>query len=167
MCFKLSSKARHPCFGAKILTPSQWVSMNNPAAEYRKEDLPGTSPGIFTPAVTPNIYERPLTSQVFVPFELREDCLAAVTACLAARMFLDNDLFTPCQFLLSKLKRNCLACMSGEEGKEALADFHSCRSYIPQLMAENCELTCQLFNVTYSERAVQFFYNFLMENSFE
>lgn len=165
-CYKLAPRCRHACFGAKLLTPTEWVRMSNEQNTTQELPVLGNQT-IFTPAVKPNILERPLTSFVFCPIELREDCLAILTSCLAARHFLDHDLFTPAQFLLSKLQRNCLSCMSGKSGKVSLADFHSCRSYIPQLLADNCELTCHLFNVTYSERAVQFFYEFLVENSYD
>jgi hypothetical protein len=109
----------------------------------------------------------PLTSGVYIPIELREDCLAALTSCLAARKFLDHDLHTPALFLLAKLQRNCLACMAGKEGKDGMADFHSCRLYIKQIMEDNCELTCCLFNVEYTERSVQFFHSFLYDNSYQ
>lgn len=168
-CLRLEARAKHPCFGARILTQTQWLNLNNTNPQNQTMDS-STSNGqnsFLELSNVANVSERPITSGVFIPIEMREDCLAALTACLAARQFLDHDLYTPALFLLSKLQRSCLACMSGKDGKIDMADFHSCRLYISQIMSDNCELTCNLFNVEYSDRSKQFFQNFLHENSYE
>lgn len=155
VCLKLEPRLKHKCFGLKLLSQTQWLSINEGKPIYEP----------CTPANN-SVHGQPLTSTIYVPLEIRYDCLTALTACLAARQLLDFDLNTISLFFLAKLQRSCLACMAGREGKQHMQDFHVCRMMIDQIMSENMELTCKLFNIQETERASNFIRAFLIDNSF-
>ena len=168
-CLRLSSKTRHPCFGAKLLSrsnlfqrreesishhPSSISQHSNTTANGSDQNQDDATNGLI------------LSSGIYIPLEIRADCICFLQACLAARHFLDHDLFTPSLFLLAKLQRTCIACTAGKDGKNSLYDFHSCRLGIDDFLAENFELTCLLFNITNNEKSHYFIRNFLYENCY-
>ena len=124
-CLSLESRTKHPCFGQRLLSKTKAFQLLNNQCDDEKL--------------------TPVTCGIFVPVEVRSDCVDSLRACLAARSFLDNDLFTPALFLLAKLMRSC----------------------IQSFMAENLYLTCLLFNIEYSEKSLHFIQTFLEDNTFD
>ena len=133
---------KHRCFGLKLLARSKLFSPAEPLEE-----------GV------------PTISTIYVPIELRADCAAALRALLAARELLDHDQFTPALFMLAKLRRGCLSCLSDDAMVKD--DFHSCRVSVESCIADYAELSCYLFNVQYTPQVKQFFRVFLTDHSFE
>ena len=146
-CLSLESGTKHPCFGRRLLSKTKAFKLmeNN----WVDEEM------------------TPTTCGIFVPLELRKDCVDSLRACLAARTFLDNDLFVPALFLLAKLMRTCIACMAAKEGNYAMSEFHSCRMNIQPFLDQNLYLTCLLFNIECNEKSIHFIQSFLEENTFE
>lgn len=143
-CFKLSSKARHPHFGAKLLSRSKLLKQAYP----------------------PDFY-FPVVSGIWVPVELRGDIYKAMQMCLVSRELLDQDIWTVGMFLLAILRRGCLACMAGKEGENGcLSEFHNCRLTCNDVLDKYFELACLLFNINPDMDARIFLHNYLQEHSY-
>lgn len=145
-CLSLESRSRHKCFGAQLISKSKIFTRLNKTSEYEGGV---TSTGIF------------------IPMEMRGDCLAAMLRCLAARQLLDTDIWTPALFLLAILRRGCIACMAANDGAESLREFHNCRLQAGDILNVYGDLSCMLFNIEYDDKAQFFLRRFLEDNSFD
>lgn len=141
-CLSIESKCKHACFGSRLLSRSQMLRMNN-------------DPDPLAPP----------TSSIFIPMEMRTDCLAAFQTILAARDLLDNDIYSVAFYLLARLKRSCLACMGSTVNSGFLKDYHTCQLHIKDIMENISETVFCLFNVRSDEKSYAFLSSFLAENT--
>lgn len=149
-CLSLQPKSRHPCFGARTVPKNKLFSLRKEGEE--EEELGA------------GIECGPLVSGVYIPIEMRADCVKAVLRCMAARELLDTDLLTPALFLLAHLRRTCIACQASTDS--GFQDFHSCRLQIDTCLKDLGELTSLLFNIDWNDRTESFLRQYLFENTF-
>lgn len=142
-CLTLESRAKHPCFGSRLLSRSSFFS---------RAEGDDTSPG-------------PLTSNIYIPMEARADCVGAMTAVLAGRALMDTDLYTPAFFLLAHAQRSCLACTAGRTASPVFHDLHTCRLNSTLIIDSLAPLVCHLFNIHHTAELNHFFCTFLQENT--
>lgn len=134
-CLRLEHRVKHPHFGTQLLRRSQ----------------------LLEPGFGEEMNEDPV-ALVFVPVQIRSDIWSITEALLAAREWMDNDIFTIFFFLLAKLRRTCLACLSQTVTTEVkdtsvFSDLHTCHTNTDIFLREYLSLTFRMFNVKETEYA--------------